>query len=65
MECGAQQAIARWITLKRRQRWLHRFRAECPGSVLLRSGGFQVSLLDRDRFLADQGTRFTRGKSKI
>jgi hypothetical protein len=41
------------------------FGPNAPGSVLLRSGGFQVSLLDRDRFLADQGARFTRGNSKI
>ena len=45
IRCGAQQGIARWITSKRRRRWLHRLRAECPGGVPLWAANFRYSEL--------------------
>src|SRR5580693_346511 len=40
-----KQDIARWITSKRRRRWLHRLRAECPGGVPLWAANFRYSEL--------------------
>jgi hypothetical protein len=45
IRCGAQQDIARWITSKRRRRWLHRLRAECPGGVPLWAANFRYGEL--------------------
>src|ERR1700747_33234 len=42
---GAQQDNAQWITSKRRRRWLHRLRAECPGGVPLWAANFRYSEL--------------------
>src|SRR6267142_3999441 len=45
IRCGAQQDIARWIISKRRRRWLHRLRAECPGGVPLWAANFRYGEL--------------------
>jgi hypothetical protein len=37
--------IARWISSKRRRRWLHRLRAEGPGVVPLRAAHFRYGAL--------------------